>query len=178
MEAVIHRFRGAADGAYPFGSLLADASGALYGATSEGGDPYCSGGCGAVFNLTPSGSAYVKSVIYSFHWGNGAHPNGSLIADTTGALYGTTYDGGPSGVGTIFKLVPSGAKYAGRILYSFRGGTDGGEPRAGLTADETGALYGTTTGYYCCAGGTAFKLVPSGAGYVENVLPLLGWLRR
>jgi uncharacterized repeat protein (TIGR03803 family) len=171
-EAVIYRFRGASDGAYPFGSLVADAGGALYGATREGGDPYCVGGCGAVFKLTPSGSAYVKKVIYTFHWGNGAHPNGSLIADTTGTLYGTTYDGGASGFGTVFELVPSGAKYAGRVLYSFRGGGDGGEPNGGLIADETGVLYGTTAGYYCCAGGTAFKLVPSGTGYTESVLHL------
>jgi uncharacterized repeat protein (TIGR03803 family) len=125
-----------------------------------------------VFKLTPSetlsGRRYIERVLYSFHGrpNDGAYPRGNLIADETGALYGTTVNGGSASEnGTVFKLTPSKGRYTESILHRFQGApNDGAQPMAGLIADETGALYGTTfqgggTPWCQPAGcGTVFKL--------------------
>ncbi len=188
-EKVIYTFQGGNDGEYPFGGLLLDQSGALYGTTvAGGGSPACSnpsytGGCGTVFKLTPSSSGFTESVLYSFQGGNdGAYPGASLIADGTGALYGTTQYGGSScappsggpGCGTVFKLAPSGSGYSESILYSFLGGYDGAVPRSALFAGHNGALIGTTSRGGAGSGhsnhGTVYELRPSGSGYSESFL--------
>lgn len=167
-ERVLYRFRGyPADGALPQAPMILDKKGALYGTTAQGG----AAKQGTVFRLTPSGSTYIESVLYSFRNGtDGARPFSGLIADKTGALYGTTNQGGgASAFGTVFKLTPSGGGYLESVLHAFRGGTDGANPVAGLTADDTGALYGTTIGGGSGVG-TVFKLTPSGRGYSESVV--------
>ncbi|HEY5093721.1 MAG TPA: choice-of-anchor tandem repeat GloVer-containing protein [Candidatus Eremiobacteraceae bacterium] len=120
-----------------------------------------------------------ERVRYSFQGGNdGSDPTGNLIADSSGALYGTTADGNALGYGIVFKLTPSGSGYVESILYAFGGGTDGQRPMAGLIADSTGALYGTTyvggNGLPLCGTsigcGTVFKLTPSGNSYTESIL--------
>jgi uncharacterized repeat protein (TIGR03803 family) len=104
-----------------------------------------------------------------------------LLADGTGALYGTTAGGGKYDYGTVFKLTPSKSGYSERILWSFRKDGDGRQPKAGLIADASGALYGTTfeggTSARCVASGsvivgcgTVFKLTPRESGYSESVL--------
>jgi uncharacterized repeat protein (TIGR03803 family) len=126
---------------------------------------------------TPS-RTYTETVLYRFLGAsNSVHPLAGLIADETGALYGTTYQGGASNNGMVFKLTPfetpSGRRYAESVLYSFLGGSDGAFPYAGVIADKTGALYGTTTGVTSSCG-TVFKLMPSstasGRRYTESVL--------
>jgi uncharacterized repeat protein (TIGR03803 family) len=91
-----------------------------------------------------------------------------LIRDSAGNLYGTTHQGGAFQLGTVFKIDLAGVE---TVLYSFAGGTDGGEPEAGLIQDAAGNLYGTTHyggGGSCSDGcGTVFKLDPAG---VETVL--------
>src|SRR5439155_193296 len=83
-------------------ALIADASLNLYGTTLAGGGTGCGDlGCGTVFELTPAGS---ESVLHSFSGSDGANPVGGLIADASGALYGTTFNGGDSQLGTVFKL--------------------------------------------------------------------------
>jgi uncharacterized repeat protein (TIGR03803 family) len=114
-------------------------------------------GCGTVFQLTSSGTL---TVLYSFSNGtDGGDPFAGLIADEAGNLYGTTWDGGDSGRGTVFQLDPSGTL---TVLHSFTGGSDGQRPVTGLIADAAGNLYGTAhsggDGY-----GTVFQLTPSGA---------------
>ncbi len=168
---VLHSFRNSPDGAFPFAGLLRDAAGNLYGSTNAGGaSGNCSGGCGTVFKLDTSGN---ETVLYSFKGGNdGATPGfGSLIRDEAGNLYGTTADGGSGGgcsfsfgCGTVFKLDPAGNE---TVLYSFKGGSDGESPVAGLIMDVAGNLYGTTqdggSGSGCSFGcGTVFKLDPAG----------------
>ncbi|MGC2405612.1 MAG: choice-of-anchor tandem repeat GloVer-containing protein, partial [Candidatus Cybelea sp.] len=107
-EVVLYRFRGHhQDGALPGDSLIADADGALYGTTVYGGTH----DDGTVYKLTPKGSGYAESVLYSFKGGkDGANPGGRLIADLSGTLYGTTTLGGNlacanvlgKGCGTVF----------------------------------------------------------------------------
>lgn len=112
-----------------------------------------------------------ETVLYSFKGPtDGAYPQGNLAADGSGNLYGVTQYGGSAGgicagggCGTIFKLAPDGTE---SILYSFHGGNDGGLPPAGLSADASGNLYGTTSrfGGTGCGGigcGTVFKLAPN-----------------
>jgi uncharacterized repeat protein (TIGR03803 family) len=178
-EKVIYSFQNSPDGAHPNAGPIADATGALYGTTFYGGTGTgcISYSCGTVFKLTPTGSGYTESVIYNFHGhGDAQNPLGGLLADKSGDLYGTSYNGGQGGGGAVFKLTPSGSGYIETVLWSFGHPGDGLNPQAGLVADRTGALYGTTQlgGSGSCTGGlgcgTVFKLTPYASGYLEGVL--------
>lgn len=80
--------------------MARDPQGNLYGTTSSGG----ASGYGTVFKVTQTGT---KTVLYSFAGGSdGANPTWGLVRDPQGNLFGTTYGGGASGYGTVFKLVP------------------------------------------------------------------------
>lgn len=165
VESVLHRFQGGTDGSMPQAGLIADKAGALYGTTSSGGGA-CPPGCGTVFKLTPARSGYALSILYRFQGGvDGDGPSAGLLADGTGAFYGTTVSGGGCGgaCGTVFKLTPAGSGYAESIVYAFQGSPDGSHPSAALIANA-GALYGTTTeggDLSACAGcGTVFRLTP------------------
>jgi uncharacterized repeat protein (TIGR03803 family) len=109
-ETVLHRFTGTGgDGANPYGGLVLDSGGNLYGTTSVGGDLSCGyqgSGCGIVFKLDPTGK---ETVLHSFRGGaDGQFPEGggSLAMDAAGNLYGTTAGGGTYTAGTVFKLTP------------------------------------------------------------------------
>lgn len=163
-ESVLHTFTlGGSDGVYPQAGLYLDAKGDLYGATSEGGGSGCSGtGCGTLFKIAPGGT---ETVLYSFTDGSdGAYPNGALIADKNGNLYGTAQSGGTAGGGTVFEYSTTGNL---TTLYSFQGGYDGAYPLAGLAVDSHGDFYGTTNAGGAFDWGTIFKLV---AGGNESVL--------
>jgi uncharacterized repeat protein (TIGR03803 family) len=157
---LLYSFTGGNDGGAPMGSLLFDGQGAFYGTTSVGG-LY---GQGTVFRLSPpdvAGTPWVLSVLYSFKGGDtdGAKPVGELISDSSGALYGVTTSGGAANLGTIFKLAPvTGEAWTETVLHSFTGGSDGATPSAGLVADPSDALYGTTSAGGANGGGTVFKL--------------------
>jgi len=176
-ETVLHTFTGGADGFSPYGNLLLDAAGNLYGATVGGGDVsgYCSDvggflGCGTVYKLDRTGKL---TVLHTFSGADGAGPNGFLVPDNAGNLYGMTFFGGDLsgcsslGCGVVFKLDRWGNE---TVLYSFTGGADGAEPYASVIRDAAGNLYGTTTlgGEFTdplCIGvgcGVAFKLDPAG----------------
>jgi uncharacterized repeat protein (TIGR03803 family) len=142
-ETVLHNFNAyAGDGLYPQGVLIGS-DGNLYGTTSGGGDA----DFGTVFKVEASGT---ESVLYSFtgiKYEDGEVPNGGLVLDAEGNLYGTTYEGGyevpgrGNGAGTIFKISPSGSE---TVLYRFGATPDGNNPSAGLVRDAKGNLYGTT----------------------------------
>lgn len=160
-ESMTYSFKGAnqGDGAAPAGGLVMDLEGNFYGATYHGGNNSCSGGgCGTVFKVTPQGA---ETVLYKFAGGtDGNSPNGDLIMDESGNLYGTTSLGGSSTInGTVFKVTPDGTH---SVLYSFRGGTDGSLPSAGLIADTQGNLYGTTSLGGDHNFGVVFKVAPNG----------------
>jgi uncharacterized repeat protein (TIGR03803 family) len=181
----IYSFSGGNDGGGPQAPLIADEQGALHGTTTYGGNstaPICTmvgnGSCGVVFKLTPPArgpTTWTETTIWTFSGGDdGAVPIlGGLIADETGALYGTTSAGGPFpagcnavsiGCGTVFKLTPPAAGQTAWTLvtlWSFTGGNDGGFPVAGLIADGKRALYGTTYIGGAFGPGVVFKLAPS-----------------
>jgi uncharacterized repeat protein (TIGR03803 family) len=167
-ETVLHAFEGA-DGWSPNGSLIKDSQGNLYGVTANGGNlSGCFGyGCGVVFKLSPGSK---ETVLYAFTGGgDGWSPQGRLIRDSAGNLYGTTYLGGNVsgpchvgsgyGCGVVFKVDPAGNE---SVLYAFSGGYDGGPPTPGLVMDSSGNLYGTT--YYGggAGNGVVFKIDPAG----------------
>jgi uncharacterized repeat protein (TIGR03803 family) len=127
-----------ADGWSPTGSLVLDMSGALYGTTEVGGSSACEyNGCGTVFSVSQDGA---ETVLVSFDRSDGFNPIGGVIADKHGDLYGTTFDGGTDGYGTIFEYKPKGG---GRMLVSLS--RDATYPYAGLLYYKN-ALYGTTIG--------------------------------
>ncbi len=186
-ESIIHRFLHVpTDGQIPNGSLLMDKHGTLFGVTIDGGSyQYCE--CGAVYALTPTRSGYMERLLYSFKgWPDGSGPYGSLVVDRRGTLYGVTTFGGaaesypPCGVGppdggcgAVFQLMSLGSTYDENIVHSFRGPIDGAHPRAGLTIDANGMLYGTTyTGGTCIGGGcgTVFELARNGSQFDEAIL--------
>ena len=165
-ETVLYAFQGDKDGAGPKAPLIADQHGNLFGTTQEGGV----GNCGTVFQVTQQGA---HSVLYTFQGeSDGCTPEGALLADQAGNLYGTAFFAGPGncteGCGTVFKLTPEGA-YS--VLYAFKGGSDGANPN-GLAVDASGNFYGATAfgGSNLCGGvgcGAVYKLAADGT---ETVL--------
>ena len=165
-EKVLHDFsNNGTDGFYPYGGLIFDAAGNLYGTTQVGGT-YNNG---TAFELTPTaGGGWTEQVLYSF--GGGLYDG--LIFDAAGNLYGTMGGGGVGGYGTVFELTPTaGGGWSEEVLYSFGEGTDGGGPYAGVIFDKNGNLYGTTTKGGTYGWGTVFELTPAaGGGWTETVL--------
>ncbi len=101
----------------------------MYGTGSAGG----ASNNGAVFKISNAG---VATLLHSFGGGNdGANPQGVLILDKAGNIYGTTAGGGPSGAGTVFRITAAGHE---TVLYRFSGGADGSIPEAGLTLRRGG----------------------------------------
>jgi uncharacterized repeat protein (TIGR03803 family) len=157
-------------GANPLGGLVVDKDGTLYGTTSSGG----AHDFGNVFSLSHT-FRVLHSFCAQFPCFSGAKPQAVLILDSNGALYGTTSGGGRRDNGTVFKLTPSGSGYRESILHTFRNSPDGSDPVAGLVADKTGALYGTTmfgggVTRGCGGCGIVFKLTPTRSGYRESIL--------
>jgi uncharacterized repeat protein (TIGR03803 family) len=117
-----------------------------------------------------------EKVLYSFQGGpDGMQPEGPLVSDQAGNLYGTTFYGGTDGLGTVFELSPNGqGGWTESILYSFTGGADGQGPMTGLVLDGQGNLFGTTLGIdgnNCVPKcGSAFELSPNGAGWNFTLL--------
>ncbi len=165
-----------ADGANPSANLISDTHGNLFGVTPAGGDNNntgCDFGCGTVFELSPtSAGGWKETVLHRFRGssvGNnqdGANPQGGLVFDSAGNLYGTTASGGSGGnVGTVFELSPtSSGGWTYSILYSFQDGADGATPLGKLTIDASGNLYGTAQGGGSSLFGVVFELSPTSTG--------------
>jgi len=155
---VLHSFGKGKDGASPYGELVFDAAGNLYGTTNRGGG-YIGG---TVFRLSPGANGtWNEKILHRFcpksECQDGAYPYAGVILDAADSLYGTTYYGGSYGLGTVFKLTPgANDRWRETVLYD----SDGGNPDAGLTWDTVGNLYSTTAngGYYGL--GTVFEITP------------------
>jgi uncharacterized repeat protein (TIGR03803 family) len=159
---VVHSFAGS-DGSGPLAGLIINKQGVMYGVASGGGQY----GQGVVFKANATGK---EMVLHNFAGGtsDGSSPEGRLVMDGAGNLYGTTFSGGASGNGTVFKLTQKGAE---TVLYSFAGGADGANPVAGLARNKSGNLYGTTTAGGTSGEGTVFEVTTSGK---HNVLYSFG----
>ena len=165
-EQVLHSFNGA-NGSGPFGGLIFDAAGSLYGTTNLGG----AYGYGTVFQLSPQADGgWTENAVYGFcplrPCRDGDQPHGGLVFDTNGNLYGTTDAGGAYiSYGTVFELSPNGdGSWTEQVLHSFNGAEDVFPDLVNLIFDARGNLYGTTEG-------TVFELSPQAAGgWTEKVL--------
>jgi hypothetical protein len=171
LHGTIWAFGNGSDGQFPLGDLIRDSSGNLYGTTWGGGVS----GWGTVFELSFNGFDWTESIIHTFTGGgDGGNPRAGLLL-RSGTLYGTASQGagtgcGGAGCGTVFELAPNGGGWNFSTLYTFAGGSDGGQPWGSLIAGSGGALYGTTTANGAGGWGTVFNLTQSGGVWTENVL--------
>lgn len=179
-ESVLYAFHSRSEGENPYGGVIFDGAGNLYGTTQIGG----SGGDfgGTVFKLTRNrNGSWTESVLYNFcslgGCADGEIPEAGLIFDTKGNLYGTTLGGGGGGV--VFKLTPQrNGKWTESVLYRFCSRSncdDGAGPAASVIFDGAGNLYGTASGggSTACNGGcgVVFELLPRrGGSWKEKVL--------
>jgi len=168
-ESTIHTFAGGSDGANPSTTPILDAGGNLYGTTAFGGGAGgCrDGGCGSVYELSPSGSQWIESILYNFSGGNN-QPQGGLVFDPQGDLYGTFVHPGNG----VFQLVPSNGNWTFNLLYTQEDQIQGF--RSTLARDAAGNLYGTseTDGNGNCLLGCGFvyRLSPSSGGWTFTML--------
>jgi uncharacterized repeat protein (TIGR03803 family) len=173
-EKVLYSFQGGADGAIPFGNVIFDSAGNLYGTTSIGGATHIgcppAKGCGTIYELSPSGDGTWKETILhrlTDAFGDGAEPRAGLVADASGNLYGTTYEGGDNlycggyGCGAVFEMVrpTSGNHWTYKNLINFTG-NNGALIRGGVTFGPDGNLYGATLYGGANNAGTIFSLSP------------------
>lgn len=188
-ERVLYNFAGGIDGANPYGGLVFDAAGALYGTTAAGG----TANAGTIFKLRPPAHPnqgnWSEAILHYFGAsGDGIDPQAGLVLGPNGEMYGTTYYGGTEqpysnciggACGTVFELVPPGATgktWKETVLYTFppEGGISG-NPAAGVVIGPGGALFGTSlhTGGF----GTVFELSPpgtAGGDWTETTLHTFG----
>ncbi len=154
----IYSFRGQPDGSFPYGALLFDASGNIYGTTYYGG----ANGIGAVYKLSrrPVGE-WNENVLYSFQDGtDGNSPISNLVFDRVGNLYGTTSEGG-LGSGTIFQLSPvGGGQWTETVVHLFQGPPDGAFAYNGMVVDRFGNFYGATVHGGDNDDGSIYKFTP------------------
>jgi uncharacterized repeat protein (TIGR03803 family) len=173
-EKVLYSFCSAAnctDGEVPYGKLVFDRAGNLYGTTAAGG-AYKGG---TAFELSFSNGSWTESVLYSFPFG--VNPMAGLTFDNAGNLYGTTQSGGSFGLGTVFELTPPSGQgaWTETVLWSFGANGDGQTPLCHLIFDASGNLYGATSAGGTYSGGTVFQLVPTNGGqWLENILLSFG----
>lgn len=177
---VLYTFSGGADGSKPFGPLVQDEAGNLYGVAQSGGNLSCRtiprGGCGTVFRLDTAGSL---TVLHTFQGGpDGATPQPGLLRNAAGDLYGAASRGGRSDHGTLFRITTAG-EY--EIVHRFTG-AEGSTPNGGLIADAAGNLYGTASGGGVFDLGTAYRLDADGrvdvlhmfSGGLDGAFPVSG----
>lgn len=159
-QAVLYNFTGGNDAVNPVAGVSLDAAGNIYGTTSFGGA--YSGG--TIYQLTRSGSHWTESILYNFQGlDDGQNPVGGVVLDKAGNLYGTTFDGGVNGGGTVYQLSLKGGTWTFTVLYSFTGSYGG--PYNKLTLDANGDIYGFTNGDGANGLGSVFKLTPGKGGW-------------
>jgi hypothetical protein len=195
-ENVLVKFKDGPNGKYPNSSLIFDDQGNLYGSASEGGTGNCTGidgpqsNCGVVFKLTPFGSGWTETVLYSFKGGaDGFSPNLGMVFDAAGNLYGITNSDvfgspGSNNCGEVFKLTPTPVgEWSKTTLHNFAGGQDGCLPSSTPVLDKAGNVYGVTefggaaTTKNCInisrksGCGIVYQLTPKqGGGWSERIL--------
>ena len=131
---ILHAFAGGSDGSFPNAAVIQGRDGNLYGTTTLGGTH----GSGTVFKLSTTGSAF--TILHSFNYTDGGYPYAPLLQLPDGTFSGTTTYGGPSQVGTIFRMTSTGAL---TVVHRFSG-MNGGRPFGGLVRAPDGKYFGAT----------------------------------
>jgi hypothetical protein len=153
IETVLHRFAAGSDGYNPYGGLLLDENGNLYGAAPMGGNQLCNFGdykvgCGILFKLIRAKKMcepWTEEIIHRFTFADGIGPQGKLIFDGDRRLYGSANGGNAAGCGLIYRMTSNGGHWSESILYEFTCGNDGQGPGP-VVMDKVGNLYGASIG--------------------------------
>lgn len=157
---VLYAFKDQPDGALPYGGVVFDKAGNLYGTTYYAG----ANDLGTVYRLTHVNGTWAESVLYSFQGGtDGDSPISSLVADASGNFYGTTSSGGAAscGCGVIFKMTRgSTGKWSESVVYRFPGAPNAGFAYNGMISDSSGNFYGTTVHGGTTNDGTVYEFTP------------------
>jgi uncharacterized repeat protein (TIGR03803 family) len=171
-ETVLYRFTGGTDGQNPYGGLLLDGQGNLYGTTLGAGGS-CAPRCGSAFELSPGTERWTITVLHAFKGGkDGGDLVGGLSADSAGNLYGSSLRFGPKGSGTTFRLSRSGNGWALKTLRAFGDDQHGSSPQGPLIVNPAGttiygaASYGGSDGY-----GLIYSLTLNSEGQWTEKLP-------
>ncbi len=165
-EQVLYDFSGP-NGAGPLSGVSLGADGTLVGTSVFGGKH----GDGDVYELTPDGSGYTETILHTFGGGvDGSKPDGNVVANSQGDLFGVTTVGGADQQGTAYELVPSGSGYIATVIHTFTGGADGSQPIGTPVLNTSGDLFGVTQFGGTTDGGVAFEISPTKTGYREHVL--------
>lgn len=160
-ETILYSFTADNDPINPAAGVTLDSKGNIFGTASLGG----SNGLGAVYELTPSASGWTETILHNFQGdSDGANPVGGVVIDNAGNIFGTTFDGGINGGGTIYELSPSSSGWTFTTIYSLVGGYSG--PYNKLTLDGKGNIYGFTNSAGVNGLGSIFKLSPSANGWI------------
>jgi uncharacterized repeat protein (TIGR03803 family) len=162
-ESVIHNFT-SSEGVDWHATVIGDAAGNLYGASLIGGP----NNAGSIFEISPDGQGgYTETIIFNFS-GVAYEPQGGLVLDKSGNLYGTTLVGGTYGYGAAFKLSPTGSGWNLTVLHNFTGTANDALPDGSFTLDDSGNLYGVCTYGGTSLNGIVFELSPSVGGEWTN----------
>lgn len=154
-ETILHSFGSGTDGRYPFGGVVLDPAGNVYGTTIGGGPGRaCSTGCGTVFQLTPSNGSWLEKIVYNFDVLHGYYPNSDLIRDASGNLYGTAIASLIYNDGVVFKLAPTADGFFYTVIHQF---TTDCEPYGAPVMDSAGNFFGTCL-YGGDGGGWVYEL--------------------
>ena len=175
-ESVLYSFGDLADASTPSGPIVLDSTGRLYGVASQGG----AFGQGAVYRYVPAANGHLASESLLFSFGasssTGTSPNGNLVFDVGGNLYGVTNTGGSANdYGVVYSLAPANPTWTETILYTFTK-SSGVNPVGGLTWNHSNNnLYGTTSSLngLTSGDGTVFKLAPpavKGGAWTQSTL--------
>jgi uncharacterized repeat protein (TIGR03803 family) len=156
-ETILHAFAPGFDGTDAASGLIIDSGGKLYGIMSAGG----SHNAGTVYTLSKNARGNWNEHVLWDLGGGVANPVGELTVDGSGNIYGTGWDGGSFGWGTVFRLDPTNKQQS--TLLNFPNATLG-LPQSRLWQDTAGDLYGTTFGYSTNYSGAAFELSPNADG--------------
>ncbi len=163
-ETILYSFQGGSDIQWPSSEPTFDQAGNLYGTAVQGGRNVLGGG---VYQMKQSQGIWSYSLLYSFSGGpDGEMPEGAVVPDQMGNVYGTTFAAGANGYGTAFELTPSENAWSETTLYTFQGKADGGNSAVGLIFDDAGNLYGVTTAGGLNGDGSVFSLTHGGFGFV------------
>ncbi|MGC2112769.1 MAG: choice-of-anchor tandem repeat GloVer-containing protein [Candidatus Korobacteraceae bacterium] len=174
-ETQLYAFTDRGDSEYPQGNLAFDPAGNLYGAAAgfniAGGYGPPSQSNGSIYELIHAGGTWTVDVLWAFPvlQGGGYNPEGGVILDQTGKVYGTTVFGGDFNDGTVFVVQREGFGWDLTTLHSFNG-NDGRFPQAGLVADSEGNFYGATSGGGRSQSGVIFEMTPSNGGWNFKLL--------
>lgn len=155
----LYAFKGMPDAGFPYGGLISDAKGRLYGTTYYGG----ANGVGSVYRLSNQGGTWQEEVLYSFAGGkDGSLTTTTLVFDKSGNLFGTTSEGGNQGCscGTIFKLKSTKSGWVEKVAHRFSSVPDGAYSYYGLSYNGVDSFYGTSNFGGVHNQGTVFQFVP------------------